>query len=59
MKTTIKLLKKIEVFTAIVGIIIVECYALSLGINGSGLSLAIGAIAGLGGYKYAKRIKKA
>ena len=53
----IKILKKIEVFTAIVGIIIMECYALSQGINGTGLSIAIAAVAGLGGYRYAKNKK--
>lgn len=55
------ILKELEVLSAIVGIIILEVYALSKGINGLVMSLCIAAIAGLGGYKvkeYAKSIKK-
>ncbi|GAH18885.1 unnamed protein product [marine sediment metagenome] len=52
----IKALKNAEVLAAIWGIIILEAYALSQGINGTGLSLAIGAIAGLGGFKIKEAI---
>ena len=48
---------KVCVLTAIVGILVVEVFALSKGINGTGLSLAIAAVAGLGGYEIDKIIK--
>ncbi len=35
---------------AIVGIIILECLALVKGVNGTGLSLAIGSVCAFGGY---------
>ena len=54
---TIKILKEIKVMIALIGVIIMECYALSQGINGTGLSLAIATIAGLGGYEVSNVIK--
>lgn len=51
--TTIKILSECKVFAAIVGIVIVEMYALSQGINGHILALTIAAISGLGGYELA------
>ena len=54
---TIKILKEVKVFIAIIGIIVMECYALSQSINGTGLSLAIAAAAGLGGYELERIIK--
>ena len=45
------MIKKIETISAIVGIVILEIYALLQGINGTGIALAIAALAGLGGYK--------
>lgn len=48
---------KVTVLTAIIGIIILESIALSQGINGTGLSLSIAGIAGLGGYEVRKVIK--
>ena len=54
---TIKILKEVEVLAAIVGVIILEAIALSHGINGTILILAIGALCGLGGYEI-KEVKK-
>lgn len=48
---------KICVVTSIIGIIILEAYALSKGINGTGLALAIAALGGLGGYELHDVIK--
>lgn len=36
---------------AIIGVIVLSCVAMNNGINGIGLSLAVGAITGLGGYE--------
>ncbi len=47
---------KWTVVLAIVGIITLEVIALIKGVNGTALSLAIGGIAGLGGYQV-KKIK--
>lgn len=55
--TTIKIMDKVTILSAIIGIIVIESIALSQGINGTGLSLAIAAIAGLGGYELDKVIK--
>lgn len=54
---TIKILKEVKVFIALIGVIVIECYALSQGINGTGLSVAIACVAGLGGYEMDKVIK--
>jgi tRNA A22 N-methylase len=40
-------------------ITILECFAMSKGLDGTSLSLAIGAIAGLGGYTVANIINEA
>lgn len=40
---------------AIGGIVIIEVTALTLGINGTGLSLTVGAIAGIVGYQLGKK----
>lgn len=55
--TVIKILKEVKVFIALIGIIVLECYALSQGINGVALTCAIAAIAGLGGYELNNIIK--
>ena len=55
--TIIKILKEVKVMIALIGVIIMECYALSQDINGTGLALAIAAIAGLGGYELNSLIK--
>ncbi|GAG00760.1 unnamed protein product [marine sediment metagenome] len=39
---------------AMVCVTILEVYALSKGINGTGLSVAIAVLAGLGGYAYGR-----
>jgi len=43
-------IKALTPVVSIVGIIIVECVALSQGINGVGMATSIAAMAGLGGY---------
>lgn len=43
-KTTLKV-------CAIIGIVLIECVALYLGVNGVLLSLSIGGIAGIAGYE--------
>lgn len=55
--TVVKILAGVKVLTAMIGIIIMECYALSQGINGLILTLAIAAVAGLGGYELDNIIK--
>ena len=47
--------KVIIPLTTIAGIIGIEIYALSLGINGTALSASIGALGGIGGYYLKKR----
>ena len=53
-----KILDKAAVFMAIAGIIILESIALAQGINGTGIALAIAALAGLGGFKIGDMINK-
>ena len=45
----------IKALAAIASITVIECYALSLGVNGVALAATIGGLAGLGGYFLAKR----
>ena len=45
----------IKAAVAMVCVTALELYALSQGINGTGLSVAIGVLAGLGGYAYGTR----
>ena len=53
----IKILDKVTILTAIVGVVVLDAYALSKGINGTGLVLAIATIAGLGGYEVDRVVK--
>ena len=46
---------KYKTLVAIIAIGVVEMYALSLGMNGTALSLSVGAMAGLGGYELNKK----
>jgi len=56
-KNTEILMKGIHVSIAILGIIVLEGYALYKGINGVALTTCIAAVAGLGGYEIDKVIK--
>ena len=46
---------KYKALVSILAIGIVEMYALYLGMNGTALSLSVGAMAGLGGYELHKK----
>lgn len=48
----------IVAIAAIAGLVIMECFALSNGINGTLFSLVIAAVAGVGGYLLPSPIKK-
>jgi hypothetical protein len=48
-----------KTITAIIGIIILDCWAIANGIDGILLITAIGIISGLGGYPILKSIKDA
>jgi len=49
-KTTKAITKAVISITAIIGIVIVECKAIALGIDGVALGASVAAIAGLGGW---------
>lgn len=44
--------------TAIIGLVIMECVALSNGINGTLFTLVVAAVAGIGGFLMPSPIKK-
>ena len=48
----VEIMEKVEVITAIVGIVILEAIALSKGINGVLLTTIIAIIAGIAGYEF-------